>query len=132
MAQVARQPLQDGPWLGGQQVVGLQFQLRPILARQQLPAVVGVQAPAAARVQQVIGSRYPQQEVPREVHADHGDIQAPCHLQCDQAHGQGLPAFALQHFVQQRGGGAQRRVVILGKPQVIHAPQQRLAEFIRR
>ncbi len=50
----------------------------------------------------------------------------------DQPHGQGLSALALQHLVQQGGGGAQRGEVILGEPQVIQASQQRLAELIRR
>ena len=80
----------------------------------------------------MIGTAYPQQEVPRKIDPHHRDLQAPRQLQGDQAQGQGLSASALQHLVQQGGGGAQGGEVILGEPQVIHYPQQRLAQLIGR
>ena len=80
----------------------------------------------------MIGTGYPQQEVAGETHPDHGNIQAPRQLKRDQPQRQRLSTFTLQDLVQQGSSGAQRGKFILGKPQVIHAPQQRLAQFIGR
>ncbi|MNG22642.1 hypothetical protein D3C84_1071510 [compost metagenome] len=68
---------------------------------QQFPAIIGVQATATAGVEQVIGTRYAQQEMPGEVDPDHGDFQPPGQLQRNQPQRQRLAAPAFQHFVDQ-------------------------------
>jgi hypothetical protein len=56
-------------------VLGAEFHVRAVLALQQLAAIVGVQPPTAAGVEQVIGPGHAQQEMPREVNADQGNLQ---------------------------------------------------------
>ncbi|MNF00740.1 hypothetical protein D3C80_1996180 [compost metagenome] len=57
-------------------MLSVEFQVRAVLAVQQLTAIIGVQAPATARVEQMIGAWHPQQEMPREVDTDQGNLQA--------------------------------------------------------
>ena len=60
LAQIARQPLQDRAWFGGVQVVGLQFEIGPVLASQQVAAIVGVQPAAATGIER---KKYDEQQV---------------------------------------------------------------------
>ncbi|MNM84502.1 hypothetical protein D3C81_965920 [compost metagenome] len=125
LAQVARQALEHFLRAGGAQMAGLQFDLRPGVAQQQVAAVAGVEATAGDRVELVIGAGNAQQEVPGEVHADQGDIQVPRQFQGDQSQRQRLPAAA-QQYLWQQGDARLRRVVVLGEAQPAHAPQQPL------
>ncbi|MNC53786.1 hypothetical protein D3C75_1032250 [compost metagenome] len=104
-------------------MVGAELHVRAILAMQQLSAIVRIKATAAAGIEQMIGARHPQQEMPGKVDPDHGDLQAPGQLQRNQPQRQGLPSSALQHFVEQCHLRAQGCEVVLGEAQVVHAPQ---------
>ena len=99
LAQIARQALQHLHRRGSQQVLGIEFHVGPVLALQQLTTVVGVQAPTAARIEQMIGTGHAQQEVPGEVDPDQGNLQTTRQFQCNQCQRQRLPATGLQDFV---------------------------------
>ncbi|MCY1400037.1 hypothetical protein D9M71_151100 [compost metagenome] len=129
LAQVARQPLQHLHRLGGFQVLGAELDVRAVLAVQQFPTIVGVKATAAAGIEQMIGARHPQQEMPGEVDPDHGNFQALGQLQRNQPQRQGLSTSAFQYFVHQCHLRAQGCEVVLGEAKVVHAPQQRLGQF---
>ena len=113
-------------------MLGVELHVRAVLALQQFTAIIGVQAAATAGVQQMIGARHPQQEMAGEIDPDQRDLQALGQLQCDQPQGQRLAAPEFQHFVEQGHLRAQRGEIVLGEPQVIHAPQQRLGQFAHR
>jgi hypothetical protein len=70
---------------GGQQMLGAELHVRAVLALQQFPAIVGVQPATAARVEQMVGPRNPQQEMPGEVDPDQGNFQASGQFQRDQS-----------------------------------------------
>ncbi|MNH97946.1 hypothetical protein D3C73_506530 [compost metagenome] len=122
LAQIARQALQHLHGLGGDQVFGAELQVRAVLAMQQFPAIVGVQATAAARIKQVIGARHAQKKMPREIDPDQGDLQNSGQFQRNQSQSQWLPTSAFQHLAEQRRLRTQGRGIVLSKSQVIHAP----------
>ncbi|MNY08699.1 hypothetical protein D3C86_1415670 [compost metagenome] len=129
--QVAREPLQHAAPVAGAHVAGTEFGLGALAADQQLAAVAGIQAPSAAGVEQVVGPRHPQQEMPGKIHSLQGNPQSPCQLQGDQGQRQRLSAAALDDLVQQ-GDLRARRAVVFAKIQLAQAPQQRLRQFLRR
>ena len=71
-----------------------EFDIWAQLAIELITAVAGVQAASAAGVEQVIGARYTEHEMTREIHALQWDIQAARHFQRDQCQGQRLAASA--------------------------------------
>jgi hypothetical protein len=99
---------------------------------QQFATVVGIQASPAARVEQVVGAGYPQQEMPGEVDPDQRNLEAMRQFQCDQRQCQRLTALGVQHTMQQRRLRAQRQEIILCETEIDHAPQQRLRQFADR
>ena len=69
VAQVARQAQQQGAAVTGLQMPGAEFSAGAGDAGEQFAAVAGVQAAPTARVEQVIGARYTEHEMTREIHA---------------------------------------------------------------
>ncbi len=132
LAQVARQALQHLLRAGGAQVLCRQREVGAKLACQQLATVAGVQAPAATGVEQVVGTRHAQQEVPGKTHALQRYAQTPGQLEGEDGQGQRLASAALQHLVQHGGMWPQRQVFVLHKPQCIQLAQQRLCQFTQR
>ncbi|MNY42707.1 hypothetical protein D3C86_1776230 [compost metagenome] len=78
---------------------GIELQVRAVLAVQQFPAIVGVEAATATGIEQVIGAGHTQKKMPGEIDPDQGDFQASGQFQRNQPQGQWLPASTFQHFV---------------------------------
>lgn len=130
LAQVAGQAQEQGTGIAAQQVAGVQVCIRALVAQQQFPAVTGIQAAPATGIEQVVGTRYAEQEVAREVHPLQRDLQPARQFQGDQRQRQRLAAAALQYRVQQGRVRAQRAVFILVEIQLVEAPQQGLRQFL--
>ena len=84
LPQVARQALQHACRVTGVQVAGAQFGGRSHMPLLQLAAFAGVQTAAAAGVEQMVGSRYTQEEMPGEVHPLQRNLQPLRQLQRQQ------------------------------------------------